>query len=322
MAMNKVAIIGAGQVGYLTAQKITQSNLCSSIALVSRDANNVRGLALDIEHAASMHDSDIDILADNDYKIITDANVIVLTAGQMRHQGMSRLDLVDENISIVDNILNKILEYAPGAYLIMVTNPVDVLTYYAWKRTGWSKNRIMGLSCVLDSARMNSLIAKYSGFSVKDISSMVIGGHGDSMVPLPEYSTINGIPIRNFISNDVINNIIESTKKAGTEIIDLKKSSGYVAASSSIVSMINAIMNRKKMIVPCVGVVDGEYGIDDAAIGLPMTIGENGIDNIVQLDLTESQRTELLNSSREIKQHISRINNMKMKSNIKPVLCG
>lgn len=318
--MDKIAIIGTGQVGSTTAQLLASNNVCSEIVLIGRDDKKAKGMALDIEHANSLYNSDVTVNGSNCFDDLTNAKVVVITNGITRKPGMSRLDLMDANRKVIDPVLNAVMKHAPDALLIMVTNPVDVLTYYAWEKTGWDKNRIMGLSCVLDSARMTSLIAKHTGFSVSDITSMVIGGHGDSMLPLPEYSTVKGTPINNILSKEQIKDIILNTRNAGTAIVEMKGSSGYVAAAASIVEMIDAIVNNKRQILPCVGIAEDDYGLSDVAIGLPMLISDMGIEEIVAIHLTDEQMRLLHISANEVIEKIKQLHDTDTTYKEKPVL--
>ena len=305
--MNKVAVIGAGQVGQAIVQLLARENYCREIVLISRNQNTARGIALDIQHAIPLYESNTNVQGSSDYSAIEGAAVVVLTAGLTRHPGMSRLDLLESNRSITETIVENIKKHAPDAYIIVVTNPVDILTYCTWKQTGWSKSRIMGLSCILDSSRMSSLIAQKTGFSPKEISSLVIGGHGDSMVPLPRFSRINGVPIDVFLSSTEIEDITKKTRTAGGDIVDLKGTSGFVAAAASVVTMVDAIVNDRNHILPCVSILNGEYGLHDIALGVPTVLGGAGVIKVIELPLVEAEENALKASARDIQEKINQL---------------
>ncbi len=305
--MNKVAVIGAGQVGQATTHMLARENFCREIVLISRDDNAARGIAMDVQHAIPLYESNANVLGSSDYQDIEGAQVVVITAGLTRQPGMSRLDLLESNRSIMEKVVDNIINYAPEAYIILVSNPVDILTYCTWQQTGWEKNRIMGLSCILDSARMSSMIAQKTGFSVREISSLVIGGHGDSMVPLPRFSRINGVPIDVFLSEAEIQDLIRQTRTAGGDIVQLKGTSGYVAAAASVVTMVDAVINDRNHILPCVSILNGEYGLHDIALGVPTVLGGSGVTKVIELPLNEGEKEALRVSAVEIEQKISQL---------------
>lgn len=307
MVMKKIAIIGTGQVGQAIAHQLARENFCNDIILLGRKKNMAQGIALDIQHAIPLFESNSIISGDSDYSTIAGSSIVVITAGVPRKPGMSRLDLLESNRVIVEEVVQNVMKYAPDAYLIIVTNPVDILTYHAWKMTGWSRNRVIGLSCILDSARMVSLIGKKTGYSVREISALVIGGHGDAMVPLPRFSRINGIPIDIFLSQAEIDDIIKQTRLAGGDIVALKGVSGFIAAAASVVSMMDAIINDRNHILPCVAVLEGEYGYDRIALGVPTVLGGEGVTNIIELPLNDDEQKLLQQSADEIKEKIEQL---------------
>jgi len=217
------------------------------------------------------------------------AELVIVTAGQPRKPGMSRDQLREANLAVLRAVLADVTRYAPKAMLLLVSNPVDVLTYHAWKQTGWPRNRIFGLSGVLDGARMASFVAQVGGYSVRDITAMVIGGHGDAMVPLPAFTCINGIPIRHLLDPAAIDKIIDHTRRGGAEILALKQSSSaYDSPAAAIAVMVEAVI--RKRILPCVAVLEGEYGQRDLAMGVPVVLGDQGMERVVELPLTEDER--------------------------------
>ena len=207
-----------------------------------------------------------------------------------RQPGMSRSDLLDVNRTVIDSIVDNVLEYAPNALLMIVTNPVDVMTWHAWKRTGWDRSRVFGQAGVLDAARMANFISQESGVSAKDIHTMVIGGHGDSMVPLFRYSSINGIPVSNFLDDEAIERVSERTRHGGATVLALRKtSSAYNAPAAAITTMVDAISHDRKRILPCVCILAGEYEQADITIGIPAVLGLNGIEKVIELSLNEKE---------------------------------
>ena len=303
--MSKITIIGAGRVGESTAQFLAERNLCNSIALLDVREGAAEGAALDIQEVAPLFGYDTRVVGGSDPSIMTDSNLIVVTAGLPRKPGMSRSDLLEANINIIDSILNDVMKYAPDTKLLFVTNPVDVVTYYAWKKTGWDRNRIFGQAGVLDSARMAAFIAMETGFSVRDIDTMVLGGHGDSMVPLVRFTTISGVPIERFINDERMEEIIERTRNGGAEILGLRKnSSAYDAPAAAVVEMVDSIVNERHRLLPTVCVLEGEYGHDDIAIGVPAVLGADGIEKIVMLYLTQEEGAMFDHSAELVKQDI------------------
>lgn len=305
--MTKVTVIGTGQIGESTAQQLAHRNVCSEIVLIGRDDSKAKGIALDIQHSSPIYDSNSYILGTTDYQELKDSNVVVIAAGISRKPGMSRFDLLESNIKIIKNIVANILEYAPDAYIVIVTNPIDIITHLVWKLTGWDRSRIIGLSGILDSARMASLISKISGYSVREISALVIGGHGDHMVPLIRFSAVNGIPINNLLNEEQLKEIVARTRSAGGDIVKYKGKSGFIAASASLVSMVDAIINDRNHILPCVAILNGEYGYKDIALGVSTVIGKSGVTKIIELSLNSEEKSLLDESAREISDKIGKL---------------
>jgi len=219
---------------------------------------------------------------------------------------MSRDELRDANLAVIRVVVEHVLRYAPQAMILMVTNPVDVLTYAAWRQTGWPRQRILGLSGVLDSARMASFVAQASGYSVRDVTALVIGGHGDAMVPLPEYTCINGIPIRHILDQAAIARLIEHTRQGGAEILALKQtSSAYDSPAAAIATMVEAMIRDRRRILPCVAILDGEYGQRDIAMGVPVVLGKAGVEKVIELPLTDEQNRAVLRSSDAVRASLS-----------------
>jgi len=289
--MNKIAIIGAGRVGESTAQILAKEELCRELVLLDIHEGMPQGVALDIQESASLLRFDTRVTGATDPAAIAGADIIIVTAGIPRKPGMSRSDVLGTNLSIIDKIVADALEHAPDAMLIMVTNPVDVLTWYAWQKSGWSRQRVFGQSGALDTARMTSFIAMETGYSIKDISALVLGGHGDAMVPLPRFTDIAGIPITHFLSEERIHQINQRTRQGGGEILALKQhSSAYDSPAAAVAIMVDAISYNRRRILPCVSVLDGEYGQHDIAMGVPAVLTETGLTDIIELQLNADEQ--------------------------------
>jgi malate dehydrogenase len=288
--MTKISVYGAGRVGESTAQILANQELCQEVVLIDIAEGMARGTALDIQESAPLFGFDVKVSGDVTGAAIADSDIVIITAGLPRKPGMSRSDVLDTNAKIVSGIVDDVMKYAPDAMIIRVTNPVDVLTYLTWKKTGWSRNRIFGLSGVLDAARMASFIALETGYSTKDITTMVLGGHGDSMVPMPRFTTINGIPIEYLMDKETIERIEERTRNGGAEILALKKtSSANDSPAAAVAVMVDAIRHNRRRILPCVAILDGEYGQRDVAVGVPTVLSGRGLERVVELPLTADE---------------------------------
>lgn len=304
--MKKITIIGAGRVGESTAQILAIAEVCDQIVLTDIREGVARGTALDIHESSPLFKFDTKVNGDENPHAMSGSDIVIVTAGLPRKPGMSRSDVLDANLAVIKGIANDIKRYAPDAMVIMVTNPVDVMTYAFWKATGWERNRIFGLSGVLDAARMASFISLETGFSSKDISTMVLGGHGDSMVPMPRYTCVNGISIEHFLDKKTIDRIIDRTRNGGAEILALKKSSSANDSPAAAVAvMVDAVCNNRKRILPCVALVDGEYGYHDIAIGVPVMLGAGGMEKVIELPLTEEESRLFQQSVQQVAKDIS-----------------
>ena len=289
--MNKISIIGAGRVGETAAHTLAQQEACSEITLLDIREGAAAGAALDIMQSASYFGFDTRVTGGTDPAVLQDADLVVVTAGSPRKPGMSRSDVLDINRSVIDSICEYVLEYAPDALLLLVSNPVDVLTWQAWKRTGWERHRVFGMAGVLDASRMACFIAEETGLSIKDIHAMVIGGHGDYMVPLTRFCTVNGVPACTFLDEESIARINKRTRHAGAEVLALRQlSSAYNAPAAAIATMVDAISHNRRRVLPCVCNLDGEYGQSNITAGVPAIIGRNGIEKIVELPLDEAEQ--------------------------------
>ena len=310
--MNKITIVGAGRVGESTAQFIAEKDMCREIALLDINKGAAEGAALDIQEVAPLFKYDTRLYGGSDGSLMADSDLVIVTAGLPRKPGMSREDLLSSNINIIDVILDDAMKYAPNTLLLFVTNPVDVVTYHAWKRTGWPRNRVFGQAGVLDSSRMASFIAMETGYSTLDINTMVLGGHGDTMVPMHRYTTIAGIPISNFLTKEKLDEIVERTRHGGAEILALRQnSSAFDAPAASVAEMVDAIVNDRKRILPTVSVLEGEYGHEDIAIGVPAVLGKEGMEQIILLDMNDDETTMFHNSATIVQTQIDLLNNIK-----------
>jgi malate dehydrogenase len=306
--MQKVAIVGAGRVGETTAQILAEEDICREVVLLDIREDVPQGVALDIAQTAPFFEFDTRVSGSNDNAAMNGADVVVITAGVPRKPGMSRSDVLETNLRVIDSILEDVMRYAPEAMIIMVTNPVDVLTYRAWRRTGWDRSRVMGQAGVLDAARMASFIAMETGFSQHDITTIVLGGHGDTMVPLPRFCSINGIPVSHFIKPDRLEDIIERTRKGGAEILALRKnSSAYDAPGASVAEMVDAISHNRQRLLPVVAILQGEYGESDVAVGVPCILNDKGMSSIVELQLDAHEMSDLRRSVSAVREDLARL---------------
>lgn len=286
----KISIIGAGNVGATTAYLAIAKEL-GDVTLVDIVEGVPQGKGLDMSEATPVLGVDAVIKGTNDYKDIKDSEIVVITAGVPRKPGMSRDDLLKINTNIVVSVSKNIKEYAPNAIVIVVSNPLDAMVYVASKVTGFPKNRIMGMAGVLDSTRFAYFIADELNVSVKNVNTMVLGGHGDQMIPLVRYAKIKGKPLSDYLSKEKIEKIVERTRKAGGEIVQyLKTGSAYFAPAASIVEMLDAILKDKGKILPCAAYLNGEYGVKGVYIGVPVKLGRNGVEKIIKMDLNREEK--------------------------------
>ncbi|MGB5736959.1 MAG: malate dehydrogenase [Thiohalocapsa sp.] len=306
--MNKISIVGAGRVGETTAQILAEEELCREVALYDVREDVSEGVALDIFQTAPFFEFDCRLSGSNDPAILAGSDLVVVTAGFPRKPGMSRSDVLAANVKIIDEVTDHIVAHAPGAIVLVVSNPVDTLTYRMIQRTGWSRQRVFGQAGVLDASRMAAFIAEETGFSALDITTLVLGGHGDTMVPMPRYCTINGVPVSNFIAPDRLEAIIERTRKGGAEILALRKnSSAYDAPAAAVAAMIDSISNNRRRLMPCVALLDGEYGEHDICMGVPCVLDESGLSSIVELDLDAEERAHFDSSVASVRADIARL---------------
>lgn len=302
--MKKISVIGGGNVGATAAFIAAQKEL-GDIVLVDVVDGMPQGKSLDMNETGPISRSDSRLTGTSDYSLISGSDVVIITAGLARKPGMSREDLQKKNADIIKEVTENIAKFAPDSIIIMVTNPIDVMTYHAMKISGFDKCRVVGQAGILDTARFRFFIAEKLGISVEDISAMVLGGHGDSMVPLPRYTSITGIPLSEFCDQQTIDAMIERTRKGGGEIVGLLKTgSAYYAPAAASVEMAESIMKDKKRLLPCSAYLSGQYGIDDIYIGVPVILGAGGVEKIIELKLEDNELEALQKSASIYKQQI------------------
>ena len=295
----KIAIIGGGNVGSNCAVWAATKELGDVVVVDIPAAEGlVKGRMLDLAQASPVDRFDATITGTTDYADIGGADVVVITAGIPRKPGMSRDDLIKTNVEIVSSVSENVARHAPDSIVIVVSNPLDAMVYTAWKATGFPTDRIVGQAGCLDVARFKAFIAMETGFSVEDINALLLGGHGDDMVPLPRFTNISGIPVTQFISAQRLDEIVERAKKGGGEIVGLMGTSAYYAPAAGIVQMVEAIVKDKKRILPCAGYCDGEYGIDGLFVGVPCLLGGRGVEKGIEIDLNDQEK-QLLTASAE-----------------------
>jgi malate dehydrogenase len=285
-----VTVIGAGNVGATTAQRIAEESL-ADVMLVDIVEGLPQGKALDLAEAAPVIGHDMQVRGTNDYTDTAGSHVIVVTSGLARQPGMSRDDLMAKNAGIVGSVVKAAVEHSPDAIIIVVTNPLDAMCHVALKASGLPSNRVIGMAGVLDSARFRSFIAEELGVSVTNTHAFVLGGHGDTMVPLPRFSTVGGVPITELMSEERIEALVERTRNGGAEIVGLLKTgSAFYAPAAAIAQMVDAILGDRHMILPCAVRLDGQYGVEGLYVGVPTRLGRSGVEEVVEIELTEAEQ--------------------------------
>ena len=298
----KVTVVGAGNVGATTAQRLAEKELCD-VVLIDIIEGIPQGKALDLAEAAPIEKHDARLTGSNDYNASAGSDIIIITAGIPRKPGMSRDDLISTNAKIMEGVTREVANLSPDAVLIIVSNPLDVMCHIAYETSGFPKSRVIGMSGVLDSARFRTFIAMELDVSVEDIHALVLGGHGDTMVPLPRCSTVAGIPITELLTKERIDALVERTRNGGAEIVGLLKAgSAFYAPASAAVKMAESILKDKKKILPCAAYLEGEYGINDLFIGVPVKLGANGIEKIIQITLTDEEKAALQKSAKAVEE--------------------
>ncbi|MDA0986610.1 MAG: malate dehydrogenase [Bacteroidetes bacterium] len=304
----KITVIGAGNVGATTAQRLAEKELANQVVLVDVVEGLPQGKALDMFESAPVEDFDTRVIGTNSYEETKNSSVIVITAGIARKPGMSRDDLLNTNAGIVKSVTSQVVQHSPNAIIIVVSNPLDVMTYVALKVSGFDRNRVIGMAGVLDTARFRSFIAMELNVSVEDVSAFVLGGHGDSMVPLPRYTNVAGIPLTELMKKEDIDRIVTRTRNGGIEIVNyLKTGSAFYAPSSAAVQMVESIVKDKKRILPCAVYLEGEYGFSKTVVGVPVKLGKNGCEEIIQINLTEEEKSALKKSADDVSENIAKL---------------
>ena len=299
---NKITVVGAGNIGGTAAHWIASKEL-ADVVLVDITDGMPQGKSLDLAQAAPIDGFDVKLVGTNGYEETKDSDVVIITAGLARKPGMSRDDLLKTNADIVGNVTEQIAKYSPNAFIIVVSNPLDAMAQLAFRRSGFPKNRVMGMAGVLDSARMRCFLAEALNVSVENVTAFVLGGHGDTMVPLPRYSTCAGIPVTELLSKEVIDAICTRTANGGAEIVGLLKTgSAFYAPSLAAVEMAEAIIKDKKKILPCCVLLEGEYGINNLFVGVPCKLGKNGVEQIIEISLTTEERAALQKSAAAVQE--------------------
>jgi len=308
MGRKKITIVGAGNVGATSAHWAAEKEL-GDIVLVDIVEGMPQGKALDLMEARPVEGFDVTITGTNGYEETADSDLVIITSGLPRKPGMSREDLLQKNKEIVSSVTKSVVAKSPDSIIIIVSNPLDTMSYVAKVVSGFPKHRVMGMAGILDSARFKVFIAMELNVSVEDIQAMVLGGHGDSMVPLPGNASIGGIPLTQLLSQERIDAIVARTRKAGGEIVALLKTgSAYYSPSASAIQMAEAILKDKKRILPCCAYLEGEYGLNDIYFGVPVKLGSNGIEQIIEVSLTEEEKELVLQSGKAVKESISSLN--------------
>ncbi len=304
----KITVIGAGNVGATTAQRIADKELAEECVLVDIMEGIPQGKGLDMWESAPVSGSDTRITGTNGYEETEGSDIVVITAGLARKPGMSRDDLLAKNADIVGSCAEQAIKQSPNAIFIVVSNPLDVMTYVTMKRTGLPRNRVLGMAGVLDSARFRSFVAMELNVSVEDVSAFVLGGHGDSMVPLPRFSTVAGIPLPELIAPDRLAQIVQRTRDGGIEIVNfLKTGSAYYAPSAGAVQMVESIVKNKRRILQCSVWLDGEYGLKGTVVGVPVKVGKNGVEQIIEIKLQADEAAALQKSANDVKENIAKV---------------
>jgi malate dehydrogenase len=299
--MAKVTIFGAGNVGATCAHVLAQRDICD-VVMIDVVEGMPQGKALDMRQSGPLQDFGVEIAGSNDYAACAGSDVVVVTAGLARKPGMDRMELLQKNVGIVAGAAKAVREHAPKSVIVMVTNPLDVMAFVAQRVSGFPRERVVGMAGVLDSARFRAFIAMELGLSIVDVSAMVLGGHGDSMVPLPRYSTVNGVPITELMDAATITRISDRTRKGGAEIVNLLKTgSAYYAPGTSSAQMAEAILKNRRHLLPCSVQLQGEYGLEGVFCGVPVVLGAGGMQKIVQLKLSAAEQAELVKSAEGVR---------------------
>ncbi|MFN9691554.1 MAG: malate dehydrogenase [Vampirovibrionales bacterium] len=304
----KIAVIGAGNVGATTAQRLAEAELAKTVVLVDVAEGIPQGKALDLAQSGPVYGYDTQMIGTNGYDEVAGAELVVITAGIARKPGMSRDDLLETNAKIIRSVSQEIKRVAPDSIVIVVSNPLDVMCHVALEATGFPKERVIGMAGVLDTSRFRTFIAEAADVSVKDVQAFVLGGHGDSMVPLVRYSSIAGIPLDKFIAQDKLDEIVLRARNGGAEIVKhLKTGSAFYAPSASVLDMVESIVKDKKRILPAAAYLQGEYGVDGLYVGVPCKLGAKGLLQVIELDLTAEEKAALSISVNDVAENVEKL---------------
>jgi malate dehydrogenase len=312
----KVTVIGAGNVGATVGECVARQDVAEDVVMVDIKEGMPQGKALDMRESSPIHGFDSHITGTNDYGATEGSDVCIITAGLPRSPGMSRDDLLAKNTEIVGGVTEQFVEGSPDSTIIVVANPLDVMTYVAYEASGFPANRVMGMAGVLDTARFRSFIAEELDVSVRDVQALLMGGHGDTMVPLPRYTTIGGIPVTQLLDDDTIDDIVERTKGAGGEIVDLMGTSAWYAPGAAAAEMTEAILKDNKRVLPCAAYCDGEYGLEDLFIGVPVKLGADGVEEIIEVDLESDERAQLKTSAGHVHSNLEDLERLREEGKI------
>ncbi len=303
----KITVVGAGHVGATVADCIARKDMAREVVLIDIVEGLPQGKALDMWEAAPIHGYDTRVVGTNDYADTAGSDICVITAGLARRPGMSRDDLLAKNASIVKSVTEQFVATSPNAIIIVVSNPLDVMTYVAYLTSGFPSRRVMGMAGVLDTARYRSFIAMELGVSVRDIQALLMGGHGDTMVPLPRYTTVAGIPLPQLLDQDKIDAIVERTKFGGGEIVKLMGTSAWYAPGAAAAEMVESIVKDSGRVLPCAVWLNGQYGLSDLFIGAPVRLGRNGVEEIIEVELDEEERKLLDASAAHVRANVAKL---------------
>lgn len=312
MKRAKITIVGAGNVGATTAHWAAAKELGDIVLLdIPQVGDMPKGKALDLQESSPVEGFDAQVTGTNSYEDTQDSDVVVVTAGIARKPGMSRDDLLSTNAGIIKSVVNSVKETSPDAILIMVTNPLDVMTQLAWKTSGFPQNRVVGQAGVLDTARYRTFLAMELGVSVEDVSAMLMGGHGDTMVPLKSHASVGGISVTELIPEDRLNAIIDRARNGGAEIVNLLKTgSAYYAPGAAVAQMIEAVVRDKKRVIPCCAFCDKEYGVGGYYVGVPVVLGTGGVEKILEISLTDEERAGFDKSVAAVQELVSALDRL------------
>jgi malate dehydrogenase len=306
--VNKITVVGAGNVGATAAQRVAEKELARTVVMVDVAEGIPQGKALDQWQSAPIEGYDSRIIGTNGYEETKDSDVVIITAGIARKPGMSRDDLLNTNAGIVKSVSEQIARTSPKAILIVVSNPLDVMCYVAMKASGFPRQRVIGMAGVLDTARYRAFLAEALDMSVRDIQAMVLGGHGDTMVPLISYTSVSGIPITQLMDRAKLDAIVDRTRNGGAEIVKhLKTGSAYYAPSAGAVQMAEAIVRNQRRILPCAAWLQGEYGMKDLFLGVPCLLGRNGLERVIEVSLTSDEKAALQKSADAVREPMAAI---------------